>query len=286
MKINENVEEMIKSRTEKIENELTRLWLEAKEMTNKWQPQIVWLVTGSVGLHPWDCEEKVCDKNGRFKNIRLFESDDDLAADYSDFQMAFWDWTDRLSSWLSKVSPRFRNRFDDVVAETERFSKQFDEQYVYVGDVSELLALYDNFCKKKAAVDDLSGKLGSKGWEIKGDDDVAFELTFDEDEGLYLNDYKIHSFRYVSDFENVLREALNDKNDMHTVKIDRTKIRTSALQSNIGMLKIPRELRKLMFRTSKGNLIVKPQISYGDLKRADIDDVKIANELRHLYQKT
>ena len=107
---------MIESRTEKIENELTRPWLEAKEMTNEWQPQIVWLVTGSVGLHPWDCEEKVRDKNGRFKNIRLFESDDDLAADYSDFQMAFWDWTDRLSSWLSKVSPRFRNRFDDVVA--------------------------------------------------------------------------------------------------------------------------------------------------------------------------
>lgn len=269
-----------------IENKLNRLWLDAGEMAKKWQPLVGWYVTGSVGLRPWNCDEKERDENGRLINIRKFEGDDDFASDYYDFQMVFDSWNDRLESWLSEASPRFRHRFDEVCAETERFSKQYDSQYTYIGEVPELLALYDDFYKKEVAVDDLAAKIGSDGWRLKEDDDVIFELTQVEERLSrflcikHLSDtYKVHQFR-DSYFEKALVEALDKNNKTHRVKVS-----AGRLQSNISKLRIPQKLRKLMIKTSKQVLIVKPQITYGDLKRANLDDIKIVDELDASLEK-
>lgn len=269
-----------------IENKLNRLWLEAGEMAKKWQPLVDWYVTGSVGLQPWNCNEKERDENGRLINIRKFEGDDDFASDYYDFQMVFDSWNDRLEGWLLEASPRFRHRFDEVCAEIEHFSKQYDSQYVYIGEVPELLALYDDFYKKKVAVDDLAAKIESDGWRLKEDDDVVFELIQVEERLIrflcikHLNDtYKVHQFR-DSYFEKALVEALDKNNKTHRVKTSASKF-----QSNISKLKIPQKLRKLMIKTSKQVLIVKPQITYGDLKRADLDDIEIVDELDASLEK-
>lgn len=200
--------------------------------------------------------------------------------------MVFDSWNDRLESWLSEASPRFRHRFDEVCAETERFSKQYDSQYTYIGEVPELLALYDDFYKKEVAVDDLAAKIGSDGWRLKEDDDVIFELTQVEERlSRFLcikhlsNAYKVHQFR-DSYFEKALVEVLDKNNKTHRVKVS-----AGRLQSNISKLRIPQKLRKLMIKTSKQVLIVKPQITYGDLKRANLDDIKIIDELDASLEK-
>lgn len=269
-----------------IENKLNRLWLEAGEMAKKWQPLVDWYVAGSVGLQPWNCDKKERDKNGRLINIRKFEGDDNFASDYYDFQMVFDSWNDRLGTWLSKVPPRFRHRFDEVCVEAGRFSEQYDNQYTYIGEVPELLALYDDFYKKKAAVDDLTAKIGSDGWRLKENDDVIFELIQVEERlSRFLcikhlsGTYKVHQFR-DSYFEKALVEALAKNNKTHRVKVS-----AGRLQSNISKLKIPQELRKFMIKTSKQVLIVKPQITYGDLKRANLDDIKIVDELDASLEK-
>lgn len=269
-----------------IENKLDRLWLDAGKMAQKWQPLVERYVTGSVGLHPWNCTEKERDENGRLINIRKFEGDDDFASDYHDFQMDSDGWNDRLETWLSKVSPRFRHHFNEVYAKAERFSGQYDNQYTYVGDVPELLKLYDDFYKKKVAVDELATKIGLDGWRLKEDDDVIFELIQVEERlNRFLcikhlsGTYKVHQFR-DSYFEKTLVEALDKNNKMHRVKVS-----AGRLQSNISKLRIPQKLRKLMIKTSKQVLIVKPQITYGDLKRADLDDIEIVDELDASLEK-
>ena len=266
------------------ESKLNRLWLEAGEMAKKWQPLVDWYVTGNIGLHPWNCDKKERDANDRLINIRGFESDDGLASDYHDFQIVFDGWNDRLEAWLSENSPRFRRRFDEVYAETKRFSDQYDNQYTYAGDVSDLLALYDIFYKKKIAVDDLAHKVNSDGWRLK---EVAFELVQVQrglDRFLCIkgaNDvYRVHHFRDGSDFEEALMKALDEKNKSHRVAGSASKF-----QSSISKLKIPQQLRKLMIKTKKQALIVKPQVTYGDLDSAHIDDAEIINELKASLEK-
>lgn len=259
-----------------IENKLNRLWLEAGEMTKKWQPLVDWYVTGSVGLQPWNYDEKERDKNGRLINIRKFEGDDNFASDYYDFQMVFDSWNDRLEGWLSEASPRFRHRFDKVYVEAERFSKQYDSQYTYIGEVPELLALYDDFYKKKVAVDDLAAKIGTKSWSIKDANDIAFTLKYRSMDGdLYVNNYKIHHCRSDSALDKALLVYLNgeDKDRVGSINMEN-------LQTSISMLKIPQGLRKIMFGISKGDgLIVKSRVTYGDLKRNNLDESKIVAEL-------
>lgn len=270
-----------------IENKLNRLWLEAGEMAKKWQPIVVFYVTDCEGLAPWNCDKKIRDKNGCLINIRNIEKDDDFATNYFDFQTEFSGWDDRLQTWLSTVSPRFQRRFDEVVSETERFSKQYDGQYTYVGEVPKLLTVYDDFYKKKAAVDDLIDKIGSDDWTLKENDDIAFELIQVKN-GLdrflcvrHMSDvYKVHHFRDSSDFEEALIRALDKNNKTH-----RAETHTSKLQSSISKLKIPQKLRKLMIKTSKQALVVNPLITYGDLKRADLIDIEIISELDASLEK-
>lgn len=270
-----------------IENRLNRLWLEAGEMAKKWQPIVVFYVTNDQGLAPWDCDGKIRDKKGRLINIRNIEKDDSFATNYFNFQSEFFDWDDTLQAWLSTVSPRFRRRFNEVFSDAERFSKQYDEQYSYVGEVSKLLTSYDDFCKKKAAVDDLIDKIGSDGWTLEENDDIAFELIQVEN-GLdrflcvrYKNGiYKVHLFRDSSDFESALIAALDDDNKAH-----RAEMNASKFQSSISKLKIPQKLRKLMIKASKQSLMVKPQITYGDLRRANLDDTEIIDELNSSLEK-
>lgn len=263
------------------EERLNRLWLEGEELVGKWEPLVKEYVVCSVGLHPWNCDEKTHDEKGHLINIRTFDGDDDLFSDYGDFEREFFAWNERVKSWLSNMPLRFQHRFDEVFAKTERFSKQFDNQYSFVGDVPDLLALYDDFCKKQAAVRDLNEKLGSNGWSFKEDDDIAFELRYNEIAGdLFVNEYKICRFNLDSELEVALAKALSRHNEAHKVDMD-----ASGLQSNIGMLRIPRELRKLMIRTSKKSLVIKPRITYGDLKSAGLNDAKIIEEFEQNLAK-
>lgn len=270
----------------KAEEELNRLWLESEELVGKWELLVEEYVVCSVGLHPWDCDEKAHDEKGHLINIRTFEGDDDLFSDYGDFEREFFAWNERVESWLSSMPLRFKHRFDEVFAQAKRFSERFDDQYSFVGDVPDLLELYDDFCKKQAAMRDLNEKLGSNGWSFREDDDVAFELRYNEMAGdLFVNEYKICRFNLGSELEEALAKALSKNNKAHKVDMD-----ASGLQGNIGMLRIPRELRKLMIRTSKKSLVVKPRITYGDLKDVGLDDAKIIEEfeqnLAKITQKT
>lgn len=278
---------IVEEKNAQIESELNRLWLEAGEMSKKWQSEVDECVTGPIGIHPYKSKEKIHNEDGRLINLRTFEKDDDFAAIYSNFQLEFFGWDDRLNAWLLAVPPRFQHRFNEVIAETEGFSEQFDGQYVYVGEVPELLALYDDFYKKKAAVDDLIDKIGSDGWRLKENDDIAFELIQIKN-GLdrflcvkHAGDiYKVHHFRDDSDFEKALVDALS-KND----KIRQVGTHASKLQSSISKLKIPQELRKLMIKTSKQTLTVKPQVTYGDLKQANLDDIELIGKLSGSLEK-
>ncbi len=268
--MNENVE--------KKEYELNRLWIEALEITRKWEDLVDYYVTSPVGLHPWNSDEKARDENGHLINIRTREGDDDFMGDYGEFERIYAGWSDRVEYWLPTVPPRFQHRFDEVVAQTERFSKQYDGQYTYVGEVPDMLDLYDDFCKKRAAIIDLSNKVSSREWSLQEDDDVAFKLWLNEmSSDLYINSYKVHHLRYDSDLEQALIKALDKNNQTHQVKMDASK-----LQTNVSKLKIPQGLRKLMIRTSKQTLAVNPEITYGDLKRAGLNDAEIFDELGHL----
>lgn len=272
------------------ENELNQLWLEAEEMDSKWKSEIIRLVEGDTGLHPWNSRKKVRNKDGRLINIRTFEGDDNLDNCYHTLEFELNGWNSKIDSWLSNVPPRFRRRFDETFTKAERFSKRFDEQYSYEGDVSMLLELYDDFCKKRAAIEDLWGKFGSDGWSVKEDDDVAFELKYYEMGGdLYIkyanNEYKVHHFRLNGGFEETFSCALDDSNRAHKVEIDTDIIDTEHLQTSIGMLKIPRKLRTLMIKTAKGHLLVNPQITHGDLRREGIDDNEIVGELQKLPRR-
>lgn len=288
IKATEDVAKMVEEeKNAQIESRLNRLWLEAGEIARKWHSLVKGYVSDSVGLHPWNCDRKDHDENNRLINVRRLESDDDFIDDYYNFQMIYDGWNERLEAWLSEVPPRFRNRFNEVFSKTERFSKQFDKQYTFVGDIPELLTLYDNFCKKKAAVDDLVSKMGAGGWNIKEEDDTAFELIqvkVNLDRFLCIkctnSIYKVHHFRDGSDFENALVEALSKSNKTHRVETSASK-----LQSSISKLKIPQKLRKLMIKTSKQMLVIKPKITYGDLKRVDLDDIEIIGELNASLEK-
>lgn len=185
---------------------LCELFHESDDIVEKWQPIVEDYVEGGEGLHPWNSEDKEKDAQGRLINVRTFEGDDNFSADYYDFEDEFVAWSGTVQEVMRKLPPRFRARFEHDTREADRFSSQYDEKYNFIGDVPDLLDLYDDFCKEREALKWAEFWTNDAQRSIKKDEDVAFELTYNEMRGeLQLNGYLIKRCQLYGTLDNALR---------------------------------------------------------------------------------
>lgn len=254
---------------------LCELFHESDDIVEKWQPIVEDYVEGSEGLHPWNSEDKEKDAQGRLINVRTFEGDDNFSADYYDFEDEFIAWSGTVQEVMRELPPRFRARFEHDTRKADRFSSQYDEKYNFVGDVPDLLNLYDDFCKEREALKWAEFWTNDAQRSIKKDEDVAFELAYNEMKGeLRLNGCLVKRCQLYGTLDNALRAAFaSEKNEAKV---------PSKVKQGISAIHIPVALRGEMISTGGGMMRMKPRITYGELKQLGLDETKIIEELREI----
>lgn len=266
---------MTDERFEQKRDKLCELFHESDGIAEKWQSIVEEYVEGSEGLHPWNSEDKEKDAKGRLINIRTFDGDDNFAADYFDFEDEFLLWSGSVQEVMRELPPRFRARFEQDAKKSDRFSAQYDKKYNFVGDVPDLLDLYDDFHKEREALRWAEFWTNDVQRNIKKDEDVAFELAYNEMKGeLRLNGYLVKRCQLYSTLDSALRAAL--ANEKHEAKAP------SKIKQGISAIHIPVVLRGEMLSTGGGMIRMKPRITYGELKQLGLDETKITEELQEI----
>lgn len=215
-------------------------------------------------------------------NIRDFR-DESLKKSY-DFIKDYHDkWRDKVITILNKLPQiSFRMRFDEPKSELGAFSRI---NYDFTKDMEEFLGIYDSF---EAEVGELFSIINDYEKSIyqpsdfapKQDPkedakDVIYHLRYNEIQGrLYLNDTEV----YKSNLGSKLDKALSD-----AFKAPETTVKTvGSVASALDAIKIPKSLKRLAFRASKGSFVAKTEITADDLKNANLDKETLDLEIQKL----
>lgn len=266
---------MTDEKFEQKRDRLCELFHKSDDIVEKWQPIVEGYVEGGDGLHPWNLEDKEKDAQGRLINIRTFEGDDNFAADYYEFEDEFLSWSGSVQEAMRELPPRFRARFEHDTENADRFSAQYDKKYNFVGDVPDLLGLYDDFRKEREALKWAEFWTNDTQRNIKKDEDVAFELTYNEMKGeLRLNGCLVKRCQLYGTLDDALRAAFASKK--HEAKVP------VKIKQGISAIHIPAALRGEMISTGGGMMRMKPRITYRELKQFGLDEAKISEELQEI----
>jgi hypothetical protein len=215
-------------------------------------------------------------------NIRDFK-DRSLKKSY-DFIKGYHDeWRDKVVAILNKIPQiSFRMRFDEPKGELGAFSRI---NYDFTKDMEEFLDVYDSF---EAEVSELFSIINdyeksiyqpsdfAPKQELKEEaKDIIYHLRYDEIQGkLYLNDTEV----YKSNLGSKLDKALSD-----AFKAPETTVKTvGSVASALDAIKMPKSLKRLAFRASKGSFVAKTEITADDLKNANLDKETLDLEIQKL----
>lgn len=271
MNITEDVKKMTEEEFELGRGKLCELYHDSDDIVKKWQPVVERYVNGHVWLYPVGSKEKSRDEQGRFVNTCSL-NDDNFAADFYEFEDEFLLWSETVSEVLGKFPPRFHIRFEYEVEKASRFSAKYDGEYKFIGDVPDFLQLYDEFCKEREALKCAEFWVSEGVRSIISDEDVAFELKYNATRGrLYLNNCLVKRCQLYSTLDEALQSAFT--NEKHEAKAP------SKIKPSISAIKMPSQLRNLMFRVGGGIMRIHPRITYGELKMEGLDEQKLTREL-------
>lgn len=215
-------------------------------------------------------------------NIRTFK-DKSLKKAYDFIKKYHDDWRSEVVAILDKLPQvRFRMRFDEPSdkSSTSNVIGRFD--YEFSKDMEEFLNIYDGFCDE---VDELFGIINDYEETIQNTPElpdpkilprkVIYCLRYDAMQGkLYLNDKEV----YKSNLDSKLDRALSD-----AFKAPKTAVKTNgSVASALDPIKMPKGLKKLVFRVSKNSFKVCPEITDNDLAKAKLDKEKLDREIQKL----
>lgn len=215
-------------------------------------------------------------------NIRDFK-DESLKKSY-DFIKDYHDrWRNKVVAILYKLPQiSFRMRFDEPKGELGTFSRM---NYDFTKDMEDFLDIYDSF---EAEVGELFSIINDyeksiyqpsdfvpkqeQKEEVK---DVVYHLRYNEIQGkLYLNDVEV----YKSNLGSKLDKALSD-----AFKAPETTVKTvGSVASALDAIKMPKSLKKLAFRASKGSFVAKAKITTDDLENANLSKEALNLEIQKL----
>ena len=107
--------------------------------------------------------------------------------------------------------------------------------------------------------------------------DIVYHLRYDEIQGkLYLNDTEV----YKSNLSSKLDKALSD-----AFKAPKMTVKTvGSVASALDAIKMPKSLKRLAFRASKGSFVAKTEITADDLKNANLNKETLELEIQKLLK--
>lgn len=164
----------------------------------------------------------------------------------------------------------FQIRFNEPKADKTRMLETY-KSYTFTSDMEGFLAKYD---KLVAKLDELPKIIEDYEKSIYQPDDfpqktdpetklnkaVVYRLTYDAMSGrLSINDKEVYKCNLDSKLDKALSSAFNAPDEAVTTSGD--------LASAISAIRAPEDLKRLMFRTSKGSFRVHPEVTDEDLKQ-------------------
>ena len=218
------------------------------------------------------------------KNIRTF-ADEELSKAYLFLREFREKWRNDVGDIIDKLPQiSFRMRFDNPTDNKNAIRMEYIG-YDFSHDMNMLLDLFDKFDNEvdelfeiikdyEASIyqpSDFAPKQEPKE-EVK---DAVYYLRYDEIQGkLYLNDMEV----YKSNLGSKLDKALSD-----AFKAPETTVKTAgSVASALDAIKMPKSLKRLAFRASKGSFVAKAEITADDLKNANLDKETLDLEIQKL----
>lgn len=216
------------------------------------------------------------------KNIRSFENDERLVRIYKALKETHEEWRGEVLKILEELPQiSFRMRFDEPTGYSRMSNVPVD--YEFTEDMEEFL---DNFYSFEDEVDELFKIIGDYEKSIYQPSDfepepkpekknIVYRLRYDEIQGkLYLNDVEV----YKSNLGSKLDKALGD-----ALKTPETAVKTAGtVASALGAIRMPKALKTLAFRASKGSFVVKAEITTDDLEKVRLNKETLDREIQKL----
>ena len=216
-------------------------------------------------------------------NIRTF-ADKQLADAYLNLRNFRDDWRKDVGGIIDKLPQiSFRMRFDEPDTKNTVGVRMGNVGIDYSQDMETFLDLYDKFDEE---VEELFKIIGDYEKSIYQPSDfepepkpekknIVYRLRYDEIQGkLYLNDVEV----YKSNLGSKLDKALSD-----ALKTPETAVKTAGtVASALDAIRMPKALKTLVFRASKGSFVAKAEITADDLEKAKLDKETLDREIQKL----
>ena len=215
------------------------------------------------------------------ENIRTFV-DKQLAEAYIKLRDFRDEWRKNVIGIIEKLPQiSFRMRFDEPNEKNTTGIRMGSVGNSYSQDMEKFLDLYDKFDDEIVELFKIIGDYEKSIYQPSDfalepkeeKKDVVYRLRYDEIQGkLYLNDIEVYKSNLGSKIDKALAEAF--KTPEKAVKT------VGSVASSVDAIKMPKSLKKLVFRASKGSFMVKPEITMGNLKNAKLDKETLDLEIQ------
>lgn len=212
-----------------------------------------------------------------------------------ELRQVYWNAQDKTEKWLTEI----RNALSKMPQKSLliRFDEPFDRhnvasvrrdymRYTYSKDMGEVLFRYDFLNNKLSRllkiieecekITTIPTAPQTQALEQKLPK-IAYKMTFNDMTGeLIVNNRVVYACKTYSRLGNALIDAFKNPEG---------KVRTSGnLASAVDAIRMPKALKRLMFRCGKGVFKVKPVITEEDLKTSHLDPTAIEQEFQELSE--
>lgn len=268
---------------------LYNLYKEGQTFCNTYKKTIDYLVEDESGLEPpaqirtFSSGAISLPASYLRTNIRTLDTDKALRDAYTHLQEFKENWNKKVFQVLDQLPHiSFRMQFEEPGNGTNL--PTFN--YPFISLTEDVEEVVECFCDLEDRVDtlysiisdyeDLTSRAviqtNNLNSPIRQEPEAVYRLTYDAMSGnLYLNDTEIYHCNLDSKLEQAIISALEHPRQSVEVQGD--------LASAIGNIKIPQELRRLLFRTGKGSFMINPIITADDLVKRklnqDVIDAKL-----------
>ena len=261
------------------------LYKDGKMCCSKFEEAVNFLVESKSGIDQFAEGLTYGLPNYKKTNIRTFE-DKALKKAYDFIDDYHKRWRSEVMEILDKIPQvRFRMRFDNPTDKNRSNNYLERLDYEFTDDMNTFLKTYDDFCDEVNELfsiindyEETAQTLSAPQKESTHLEGSVYQLRYNAMQGkLYLNEKEVYKCNLDSKLDKALSSAFD------TPKMP-TKTNGS-IASALNPIKIPKELKKLMFRTSKNSFQICPAIYAEDLAKAGLSKKELDLEIEKLLKQ-